>query len=149
MGQKWTTRKASHFIERLRETGHVSGSASEAGIVRSQLYRKRDEDEGFRAAWDEALNDYVEALEKEADRRGYLGVDKPVFYKGDVVGTVKEYSDTLMIFRLKALNPDKYRESRDTQNVKVEHSGNVTYTLQETLQKAITEAEKARNGHEN
>ena len=46
----------------------------------------------------------------EADRRAKDGVLKPVFYKGEIVGSIPQYSDNLLMFRLKALRPDKYRE---------------------------------------
>ena len=36
---------------------------------------------------------------------------KPVFHKGEQCGVVREYSDTLMIFLLKARDPAKYREN--------------------------------------
>jgi hypothetical protein len=39
------------------------------------------------------------------------------------VGKVREYSDTLTIFLLKAHAPDKYRD-----NAKVEHSGTIAQT---------------------
>ncbi len=38
-------------------------------------------------------------------------MEKPVgWYKGKPGGTVREYSDILLIFLLKALRPEKYRE---------------------------------------
>jgi hypothetical protein len=48
-------------------------------------------------------------LEDEAVRRAYEGVERPVFQGGKQVGVVREYSDTLLIFLLKALRPEKYR----------------------------------------
>jgi hypothetical protein len=45
-------------------------------------------------------------------RRGVTGYDKPVYQQGRLVGTVREYSDTLLIFALKARAPDRYREIR-------------------------------------
>jgi hypothetical protein len=50
------------------------------------------------------------ALENEAVRRAYHGVEKPVFYKGEVCGYTQDYSDTLLIFLLKARKPEVYRE---------------------------------------
>ena len=38
-------------------------------------------------------------------------MEKPVgWYKGKPGGYVREYSDVLLMFRLKALRPEKYRE---------------------------------------
>lgn len=72
----------------------------------------------FAEAWDAAKRIGVSALEDEAHRRAFEGVDKPVFYKGDECGSIREYSDLLAVFLLKAHDPAKYRE-----NSKLELSG--------------------------
>ena len=41
-----------------------------------------------------------------------------VFYKGEPIGAIRKFSDTLLMFLLKAHNPKKYRE-----NMRVERSG--------------------------
>ena len=71
-----------------------------------------------RARVAEAREEACDALEAEARRRAVEGVRKPVYYRGEIVGTVKEYSDTLLIFLMKGAMPEKYRE-----NVKIEHTG--------------------------
>jgi len=65
----------------------------------------------FAAAWDEALEIATGSLELEARRRAQKGVLEPVYYKGKKVGAVRKYSDTLLIFLLKAHRPDKYRDN--------------------------------------
>ncbi len=53
-------------------------------------------------------------LEAEAFRRAVEGVEKPVgWYKGEPGGYVREYSDVLLMFQLKALRPEKCRERVD------------------------------------
>ncbi len=94
----------------LAATGNVGASAKEAGYTRSRVYQWRKDDTDFADAWDDAMSSYVEMLETEADRRGMHGTEKPVFYLGEVAGHIRQYSDTLLIFRLKALRPDVYRE---------------------------------------
>ncbi len=54
----------------------------------------------------------IERLEAEADRRGYTGYPEPVFYEGVHVYDRTKYSDQLLMFRLKALAPEKYRERK-------------------------------------
>ena len=44
-------------------------------------------------------------IEAEIDRRGRIGIDIPVFWRGQRVDTVKEYSDNLLMFRAKRLDP--------------------------------------------
>lgn len=114
------------FIEALRHSGNVSAAAELAGIDRTTAYKARDKSldtqaQTFAQEWNAALDVATDALELEARRRALTGVDEPVYYQGDVVGHIKKYSDTLLIFMLKAHRPEKFRE-----NVAVEHSGQLT-----------------------
>ena len=59
--------------------------------------------------------EYVEKLEAEVDRRAIEGIDHPVIYKGSITDTYKEYSDNLLMFRLKKLRPE-YRENYSIPN---------------------------------
>ena len=52
-------------------------------------------------------------LEPEAIRRTVEGVEKPVYHQGRQVGTVREYSDTLLIFLLKGWKSERYTERRE------------------------------------
>lgn len=110
------------FIKWLSRKGNVTAACDKAKISRQHAYRTRDEDEDFAAAWDEALAEATERLEMEALRRARDGVLEPVFYQGEKVGKVRRYSDTLLIFLLKAHAPEKYRE-----NSRVEHTGKIEF----------------------
>jgi hypothetical protein len=108
------------FLAAFRETGNVSLSAAAAGIERTTHYKWLDDD-GYRARFDLAQDDAVDVLEAEARRRAVEGVDEPVgWYQGVAGGTVRKYSDTLLIFLMKGAAPHKYRERHD-----VEHSGSI------------------------
>ena len=50
-------------------------------------------------------------LEAEALRRALKGTEKPVYQNGKQVGAIREYSDLLLIFLLKARRPTVYREN--------------------------------------
>ncbi len=99
------------FLEKIMEGSSVNDARLAAGIGQDTLYRRRKNDVDFRAAWQEAGTLGTELLEHEAERRAYHGVKKPVFYKGTECGTVQEYSDTLLIFLLKARKPGMYRDT--------------------------------------
>jgi hypothetical protein len=101
------------FIVALTSSGNVSWSALKANVTRRHVYRVRDEDSDFAAAWDEALDEATDVLEAEARRRALKGVPEPVYQKGEKVGTITRYSDTLLIFLLKGMRPEKYRERLD------------------------------------
>ncbi len=57
--------------------------------------------------------DGTDRMEDEARRRAVDGVEESVFYQGEQVSTVRRYSDTLLIFMLKARRPETYRERSD------------------------------------
>lgn len=92
-------------------TGKVIRSCRAAGVGRRTHYDWLEHDPEYRERFEEAHAAYLEALEAEADRRAVEGVEKPAgWYKGVAGGTVREYSDGLMLARLKAELPDKYRD---------------------------------------
>ena len=96
----------------------VRRAARAARIDRgSHLIWKREDPE-YRAAFEVATSLAVEALEDTAFERARYGTLKPVFHKGKICGYVKELSDTLLIFTLKAALPEKYRE-----RATIEHTG--------------------------
>ena len=107
-----TTKKRS-FLKSLAATGNITLSCGAAGAARSVVYEWREKDEGFAQEWDSALEAAADVLEAEARRRAAKGILEPVFYQGEKVGTVRKYSDLLLIFLMKAANrrrfdPDGY-----------------------------------------
>lgn len=110
--------KKEAFLTLLAEVPNVSAAARVLGLSRTTLYRERQSDPEFAAAWDASFIDGLDVLVAEVIRRGFQGTEKPVYYKGEVVGTVREYSDVLAMFTLKRYLP----EFRDTTNVNLEGS---------------------------
>ena len=64
----------------------------------------------FLKAFEEAKIIAGEILEAEAIERATVGTPEPVYYRGRVVGYITRKSDTLLIFLLKGLMPEKYRD---------------------------------------
>ena len=118
--------KKRAYLLALSSCGNVTLAAKTAGVDRSMVYKWRNGvagrpndhgDEAFRAAEAIAKEMAADRLEEEAWRRAVVGVDEPVgFYRGEPGAWLKRYSDTLLIFLLKGLRPEKYRE-------RFEHSG--------------------------
>ncbi len=98
------------FLETLAETVNVSAACRKAGIRRRTAYNWRNADPRFAREWDDALDDGIDLLEAELHRRAFEGVEKPVWHKGEQVGTVRHYSDALAMFLLKAHRPARYRD---------------------------------------
>ena len=107
------TRKKRLFLKTLCETGNVSEAARKARLSRSHAYQIRRHDADFAQAWDEALETAVDLLEAEARSRAVDGIEQPRFHQGKVCGTVRKYSDSLLMFLLRAHRPETFREGRD------------------------------------
>ena len=110
-----TPQKRALFLATYRRTGSVTKAAEAADICRRTFYDWKERDKDFAAEAEEAENAYIDDLELEADRRASQGVEEPVFYQGVECGRVVKYSDTLLMFRLNGMRPEKYKrvEKRD------------------------------------
>jgi hypothetical protein len=107
---KFDAKKKDEFLKLLRETANATRSCKAVDISYTCYWEHLKSDPEFRMAVNEAYESAGDVLEQEARRRALEGIDKPVFYKGEVCGLVKQYSDTLLIFLLKAAKPNKYAE---------------------------------------
>lgn len=107
-----TLKKRDSFLEELRLRGNVFDACQVADLTRSVAYAWRQDDADFAAAWETALDEAADRMEREAHRRAVEGVDKPIYHQGVRVDVVREYSDTLLIFLLKAARPEKFRENK-------------------------------------
>jgi len=108
-----TDRARARFIEQLRQTANVSEAARSIDFSRQRMYDIRDSDEAFALEWDGAVQEAIDALEREAWRRAVEGTDKPVTYQGEITDTFKEYSDRMLELLLRAHRPEKYKERRE------------------------------------
>ena len=90
------------FLARLAQDGDVSKAAEAAGVGRATVYEHRDQEPELCAQWDEAIEIALDRLEAEVVRRGLEGWLEPVYYMGEAVGTVRKYSDTLLLAKLNA-----------------------------------------------
>ena len=108
--------KKDAFLAAYAELGNVTAAAKAAGCSRESHYLWMKEDKDYPDRFSAAHAEACDALESEARRRAVKGTRKPVFHKGVRCGTVREYSDTLLIFLMKGAMPEKYRE-------RLEHSG--------------------------
>lgn len=112
-----TSVREKKFLAALSRGVSVGGAAIEAGLSRSTVYEWRAADAAFAARWNAAVEAGTDALEDEARRRAFLGVETPVHYGGKKIGDIRKYSDTLLMFLLRARRPETYRERITTEHV--------------------------------
>ena len=103
--------KKKAFLAAFRETGNVRLACEAAQVGRSTHYRYLEADPAYEEAFELAKEDAADILEAEAKRRAIEGVEEATgWYKGKPGGYIRRYSDTLLIFLLKGLRPEVYRE---------------------------------------
>lgn len=112
--------KREAFLVAYVESANITKACIAASINRSTFYEWKKDSE-FAKSYELAEQQAGDMLESEAARRAQEGVRRPVLYKGEVVVIdgeplyEHEYSDTLLIFLLKGVKPEKYRERYDAQ----------------------------------
>lgn len=108
----WTVAAQKSFIGVLADTGSVTQAAIEVNMSATSCYRPRRSPDGraFAAAWDAAVQTASLRLVDLAFDRAVNGSTEPVFDReGRRVGQRVRYNDRLLMFLLRAHQPDRYR----------------------------------------
>ncbi|MEE4316936.1 MAG: hypothetical protein V2I74_08145 [Erythrobacter sp.] len=106
----WTPERQRAFIEALADTGSVEAACKAVDMAQRGVYALRREPgaEGFRAAWEAALQLGVARVEDVVMDRALNGVEEPVYSYGKLVGTRRKYNDRLLMFILRNRAPDRF-----------------------------------------
>lgn len=113
------------FLAALAEHVVVVDACKAAGVSQSNVYDERRRNEKFAEAWAEIEEQTIQRMEREGFRRAVEGwIERTEYEYHEVDGElqrfeslqVRKFSDTLLIFLLKARRPNVYRE-------RVEHTG--------------------------
>jgi hypothetical protein len=108
----WTPEIQQRFIEGLADTGSVASACRMVGRSERSAYQLRRHPEGaeFAAAWLAAQGHGVLRLQDAVLERALNGVEVPLIYHGQVVGTARKYDDRLAAFILRNHLPAQYGE---------------------------------------
>lgn len=108
------------FLEAFSRSGSVGAACSETGIKPVTAHQWGFSDTySFKRRKELAAQTFLGKVEAEINRRAIQGTDKPVIYKGQITDTYKEYSDNLLMFRAKRIDPaykDNYQPAPATTN---------------------------------
>ena len=111
----WTPARQRAFIEALADTGSVSRACAQVNMASEGAYylRRQRGAEGFRRAWEAALDFGVQRLKDIAFERAIDGQLVPVFVAGKLLGFRRKKNDRLLMFclRLNARSEDGRRLS--------------------------------------
>jgi hypothetical protein len=120
--QKRTARWRAKFLDALAKSGNVLLACRSAGIGRATAYVHRNRFPVFAQKWDDAIDESIDIMEAEARRRAIQGTERRVFYQGGEIDVVRDYSDVLLIFLLKAHRPERFRDNYDLRRLIGEYS---------------------------
>ncbi|MCB2075001.1 MAG: hypothetical protein H6917_18085 [Novosphingobium sp.] len=89
----------AEFLRQLSATHSVSASARAVGMSRQSAYRLRSRLKGmaFDVAWDVAFQHSYDNLAHAALERALNGVEIPVFFKGEQVGSYRKFDEKLTL----------------------------------------------------
>jgi AcrR family transcriptional regulator len=127
-----TKAKQAQFCELVAAAYSVTYAAAAIGVNRRTVYRLRDRDEEFRAAWDDAWEAGADVVSDEIRRRAIEGWTEPIASGGKIVGEVRKFSDRLLELEAKRRRPE-YRETFQID------TGPVTFVLDSVLDRARRE----------
>ncbi len=106
------------FLKRYLERGSFYLAAEYAGVTEPAVRKWIKKDPLFAECFVAVREAFVERMEEEADRRGARGIRVMRYYQGRPIIDPRngkpliecEFSDALLMFRLKALKPGMYRD---------------------------------------
>ena len=133
---------AQQMIIGALEAGYSLQKALEGTSYSRAAFRNACEvDERFADAVEDAKQGGTDTLEDEARRRAVMGTPEPVYYKGEQCGTVRKYSDSLLMFLLKARDRERFG---DKVQMTDKDGGAFTEDPVERISKAKMRAVRAR-----
>ena len=130
------------FLKALEAIPNVVLAAEQSLVGVDTFYVWRSKDPEFAADWSAALAKGIAHLEQEAHRRAVDGISDPVFYKGELIGERRHYSDALLMSMM-ARYDRSYR--RGLQPIDPTAAG-AAHTIQQQINvnfTAVTEREAA------
>jgi hypothetical protein len=107
-GRYWITRRAA-CLAAYRKTFSVRATAKRPGIAETRHHHWLQQDAAYRQAFASVQSEVVDNLRDQVLELAVEGWVEPVFYRGRQCGTIRHYSDRLLMLLLKAWKPEKYR----------------------------------------
>ena len=100
----WLPEIRVKFLEALARTGNVGTAAYYVQRSRQSAYDLRRRDPDFARGWQAALVLARDVAEDVLQERAIDGIEEPVYYHGEVVGTRRRYDNRLLLAHLARLD---------------------------------------------
>ncbi|MDB5719264.1 MAG: hypothetical protein JWM38_2691, partial [Sphingomonas bacterium] len=143
----WSPARQVDFVEALGESGCVDEACRAVGMSPSSAYalRRRVDAQGFRVAWDAALDYAIRRLGDAALSRALHGVASPVYFQGEQIGERRRYDERLTMFLLRYRDPQRYGAWLDGMEAR-RHPDGAALTLAQAVERVADEAYAAEAG---
>jgi hypothetical protein len=122
------------LLKALAKSGAVRRACAAAGVHHSTYYEWRNSEPAFAAEVAEAREHYIEWLEQRLD---------------DMATDEKKPNVVAMIFRLKALRPEVYRERQQITLTRQERESRIAELLAKLPSRSAAVSANGANGHTN
>ena len=95
----WTSDRQHAFVWALARIPSITAAARGVGMTPSSAHRLRNSPgaEDFARAWDTAWQMGMDTLVETAIDRGMNGQERPIVYRGQVVGKVHSYDNRMLM----------------------------------------------------
>lgn len=113
--QTFTIEKQAEFLRHFMVSCNQAHAAREAGIPVTTVEYAKENSEYFAKMYEQAEKKAVGELEAEAMRRAKDGYTQPVYQDGEKVGEKRYYDSKLAKFLLKAHNPEKFANNKESE----------------------------------
>ncbi|HUQ13527.1 MAG TPA: hypothetical protein VM055_04550 [Novosphingobium sp.] len=103
---RWNKPKMAEFLRMLGATQCVASAARAVGMSWQSAYKLRNRLKGepFDIAWEAAFQHGYDALHQAALERALHGVEVPVYFNGEQIGTRRHFDERLTIWFLARRN---------------------------------------------
>ena len=104
LARGWTPALKARFLDHLASKGNVRAACARVGLSTESAYRLRRRDAEFARGWAAALALARESSVQVLADRAIDGVEEPIWYRGELVGTRRRYDTRLLLAHIARLD---------------------------------------------
>lgn len=134
----FTPEKQVEYLQHLKESGNLSLAAAKTGISYSTVLRQRKRNKKFDEMINIARSEALGELVSVAKDRAIKGVEEPVFYKDQQIGTRTVYDNNLLWKLIESNERGSYNKKEATGNTSVTVNTQINASDDSTLSKLST-----------
>jgi hypothetical protein len=106
--ERTTLERQQNFLKAYANCFSIERASAVSRVSRQSHYKWFRKNPKYAALFEKIKADAFSYLEAEAITRAGEGWEEPVYYQGDVCGTVRRFDSGLMQFLLRGMMPHKY-----------------------------------------